>query len=242
MQFVFLDPYSSLNPRMNVSTTLTRPMTLGGVCRREEARERAAALMKLVGLSAGQLERYPHEFSGGQRQRISIARALAVQPSMLIADEPTAALDVSIQCQILNLLLDLKAQLALTMIFITHDLSVVHYIADQVAVMYLGKIVEMGPVREIFRAPQHPYTMALLDAIPRRAACAEPRRVKLCGAIPSPIHPPAGCALHPRCPYAEERCAAETPELRPTGAGCAACHKIKSLSQEKPQPHGCEIV
>lgn len=224
MQFVFQDPYSSLNPRMNVLTTLERSMLLNESCEAKEVKNRAEELMKLVGLLPDQLYRYPHEFSGGQRQRISIARALSVNPEFIIADEPTAALDVSIQCQVLNLLLSIKEQLELTMIFITHDLSVVNYMADEVAVMYLGKIVETGNVKDVFRSPNHPYTKALIEAVPRRASGVVERKVKLKGSIPSPLNPPCGCALHPRCPYATERCKEEVPELRTVGNVKVACH------------------
>lgn len=224
MQFVFQDPYSSLNPRMNVLTTLERSMILNEVCSQEEVKERAEELMKMVGLLPNQLYRFPHEFSGGQRQRISVARALSVNPELIIADEPTAALDVSIQCQVLNLMLDIRKRLGLSMVFITHDLSVVNYMADEVAVMYLGKIVELGSVKDVFRHPNHPYTNALLEALPRRSAVLTERKVRLKGSIPSPLNSPKGCALHPRCPYATERCAQEEPVLRDIGGVKVACH------------------
>lgn len=226
MQFVFQDPYSSLNPRMNVLTTLERSMLLNEVCRPEEVKEKAEELMKMVGLLPNQLYRYPHEFSGGQRQRISVARALSVNPELIIADEPTAALDVSIQCQVLNLMLDIRERLGLSMIFITHDLSVVNYMADEVAVMYLGKIVEIGGVKDVFRNPGHPYTKALLEALPRRSSVLVERKVKLKGSIPSPLNPPTGCALHPRCPYATERCSCEEPKLLDHNGVRVACHLV----------------
>jgi peptide/nickel transport system ATP-binding protein len=227
MQFVFQDPYSSLNPRMTAYTTIERSLILNNICEKNKMKDRAAELMKMVGLSPDQLTRYPHEFSGGQRQRISIARALAVEPELIIADEPTSALDVSIQCQVLNLFLELKDRLDLTLIFITHDLSVVNYIADTVAVMYLGKIVEIGPTKEIFREPRHPYTKALLDAVPRRYAQNVERKVKLRGLIPSPVNPPSGCTLHPRCPYSQDICSTQVPQLCCSGFSKVACHLIK---------------
>ena len=223
IQFIFQDPYSSLNPRMTVFQTLQRSMLVNGICTAEEVPKRAHELIRMVGLSEDHLLRFPHEFSGGQRQRICIARALAVHPELIIADEPTAALDVSIQSQILNLLLQLKRELNLTMIFISHDLSVVNYISDRTAVMYLGSIVELGRSREVFADPMHPYTRALLEAVPRKEHGRTERREKLKGSIPSPIDPPSGCTLHPRCPYATERCAVEKPELRSVGERRVAC-------------------
>ena len=225
MQFIFQDPYSSLNPRMTVFQTLQRSMLVNGICSHERSYPRARELVHLVGLSDDHLVRYPHEFSGGQRQRISIARALAVDPELIIADEPTAALDVSIQSQILNLLLKLKEELNLTMVFISHDLSVVNYISDRTAIMYLGHIVEIGRSRDIFRAPLHPYSKALLDAVPRKTHGYTTRAVRLSGSIPSPIDPPAGCPLHPRCPFADERCKEENPLLTPHGDRLVACHQ-----------------
>jgi len=230
VQYVFQDPYSSLNPRMTVRTVLERPMSNFGM-HKEDREERIAELMQKVGLSAEQMNRYPHEFSGGQRQRISIARSLAVEPEFIIADEPTAALDVSIQAQILNLLMELKADLGLTMLFITHDLSVVRQISDRVAVMYLGRLVEEGPTEEVFINPLHPYTKALLAAVPKGPNAGKSDGVRLRGSIPSPIDPPAGCRLHPRCPFATEACSCTEPELINVSdtrrVACLLCEKNK---------------
>lgn len=226
MQFIFQDPYSSLNPRMTVRQTLRRSMTIHNICPKDDMGKRETDLIRMTGIAEEYLDRYPHEFSGGQRQRISIARALAVNPSLVIADEPTAALDVSVQAQILNLLLKLKKELALTMMFISHDLSVVNYISDRTAVMYLGHIVEIGPSGEVFKNPIHPYSMALLEALPRKKHGRVDRKVRLSGSIPSPIAPPAGCSLHPRCPFAFDRCVAEIPMLVSVGNNrMVACHK-----------------
>lgn len=224
IQFIFQDPYSSLNPRMTVLQTLRRVMLINGSCKKEEVYDRALELVRKVGLTEDQLHRYPHEFSGGQRQRISVARALCVMPELIIADEPTAALDVSIQSQILKLLAELKEEMGLTMVFISHDLSVVNYVSDRTAIMYLGRIVEIGDSRDIFQNPMHPYTKALLEAVPRKTHGCNERRIRLKGSIPSPIDPPSGCPLHPRCPFAEERCKKETPELLPIENRQVACH------------------
>ncbi len=214
MQMVFQDPYSSLNPRMLVGEILEEGMKihrLGGS--RPERAGRAARLLARVGLDAKATERYPHEFSGGQRQRIGIARALSVEPEFLILDEATSALDVSIQAQIINILVDLRGELGLTYLLITHDLSVVEYLADRVAVMYLGRIVELGTVDEIFMDPKHPYTRALLSAVPRMEAQDTLPKIRLPGNVPSPVHPPAGCHFHPRCPEAKPECAVRAPKV-----------------------------
>ena len=228
VQYIFQDPYSSLNPRMTVRTVLERPMNNFRL-HEDDREERLRELIALVGLSEEQLNRYPHEFSGGQKQRISIARALAVEPDFLIADEPTAALDVSIQAQILNLLMDLKERLNLTMLFISHDLGVVRHISERMLVMYLGKLVEEGPTEEIFLEPLHPYTRSLLSAVPAGPLSCESARVRLCGSIPSPIDPPAGCRLHPRCPCARPACAEHEPALIEISHGrrlaCDVCAK-----------------
>ena len=225
IQYIFQNPYASLNPKATVLDTVRRPLDIFGLYHEHQRDRRALELLAMTGIAAAQATRYPHEFSGGQRQRIAIARALAVEPSLIIADEPTSALDVSIQCQILDLLADLRRHLALSMIFISHDLGVVNFISDDVIIMYLGQVVERGHTRKIFRAPAHPYSRALLDALPRRGSSRHQARVKLKGYIPSPINPPSGCLLHPRCPFAQERCRVEAPPMRQVSEGqFAACH------------------
>jgi oligopeptide/dipeptide ABC transporter ATP-binding protein len=219
MQIIFQDPYSSLDPRMRVSDIVTEPLRAFGRLSRSQRRERAAWLLERVGLKAADLDRFPHEFSGGQRQRIGIARALAIRPQMIVADEPVSALDVSIQAQVLNLLRDLQEEFGLSYIFISHDLSVVQHVCDRVAVMYLGRIVELAPVEAFSKAPLHPYTRALLGAVP----VPDPRRkIKLElleGDMPSPVSPPPGCAFHPRCPHAMEMCRRARPDLLPASDG-----------------------
>lgn len=223
VQYIFQDPYSSLNPRMTVHTVLERPLINFGL-HKEDREEYIRSLIVKVGLSAEQLDRYPHEFSGGQKQRISIARAIAVEPSFVIADEPTAALDVSIQAQVLNLLNELKKELGLTMLFISHDLSVVKQISDRILVMYLGQLVEEGPTEEVFSNPLHPYTRSLLSAVPKGPYNDDSERIKLKGSIPSPINPPSGCRLNPRCPFATGECSERSPELIPvSGTRRVAC-------------------
>jgi oligopeptide transport system ATP-binding protein len=215
LQMVFQDPYASLNPRKTVYATLAEPLLVHRVCPPAEAPARVAELMNLVGLAPRFMQKYPHEFSGGQRQRIAIARALALQPKVIIADEPVSALDVSIQAQILNLLAELGRKMNLSLIFIAHDLSVVKHISDRVAVMYLGKIVELGAAADVIERPLHPYTRALVSAIPTANPDVERARQRLVlpGDPPSPINPPAGCAFHPRCPFAQEKCKAAVPPL-----------------------------
>jgi oligopeptide/dipeptide ABC transporter ATP-binding protein len=224
MQIVFQNPFASLNPRMSVEEIVGRPLLiherLGGVARRV----RVAELLDQVGLRPEHAQRYPHEFSGGQRQRIAIARALSVHPRFLVLDEPTSALDVSVQAQILNLLRSLQAAMGLTYLFISHDLAAVRHMSDRVAVMYLGRVVETAPAETLFAAPRHPYTRALMSAIPVTTPSARRERLRLTGDIPSPIRLPSGCAFHTRCPIAVDRCRAERPELRPVGDAMVACH------------------
>jgi oligopeptide/dipeptide ABC transporter ATP-binding protein len=229
IQMMFQDPYGSLNPRMTVETIVGEALGVHHVASGKQRRDRVVDLLEKVGLSAEQLNRYPHEFSGGQRQRIGIARALALEPKFIICDEPVSALDVSIQSQIINLLQDLQKQFNLTYLFIAHDLAVVEHISDQVAVMYLGRIVEYASRDELYANPKHPYTCALLSAIPEPDPARRKQRIPLAGEVPSPSNPPSGCPFHPRCPLAEDRCKHEVQTLIPkngTGNHVAACWKV----------------
>lgn len=232
VQMIFQDPNSSLNPRMTVGDIVGEPLKVNGIAKGAELNDRVAALVESVGLRRHDVRRYPHAFSGGQRQRIGIARALALQPQLIIADEPVSALDVSVQAQILNLLAELRDKLGFSCIFIAHDLSVVEHISDRVAVMYLGRIVEISDAEVLYRAPRHPYTEALLSAVPipdphkQRAR----QRIRLTGEVPDAANPPPGCPFHPRCRYATDICRKEIPVLRDLGSGTkAACHLCDDL-------------
>jgi oligopeptide/dipeptide ABC transporter ATP-binding protein len=233
MQIIFQDPYSSLNPRMRVGSAVAEGIEIHGLAPRRDIPERVAALLKEVGLDPEYARRYPHEFSGGQRQRIGIARALAVEPAFIVCDEPVSALDVSVQAQVLNLLSDLQQQRGLSYLFIAHDLAVVRQIAHRIAVMYLGRIVEEGPSEQLLSNPRHPYTVALLSAVPEPEPGAERNRIVLRGDLPSPSNPPPGCPFHTRCfhPLRNERCRVEVPPLRPVGGTLAACHYAESTPQ-----------
>ena len=227
MQIVFQDPYSSLNPRMTVRQTLREPLAIHRLAAGADAERRVGALLEEVGLDATLADSYPHELSGGQRQRVGIARALSVEPAFIVCDEPVSALDVSVQAQVLNLLTDLQRRRRLTYLLIAHDLAVVRHTAEQVAVMYLGKIVERAPAKAVYQSPRHPYTRSLLSAVPVPDPNAPRRRIVLTGDVPSPANPPPGCPFHPRCPHPKknERCRTEIPALRDVAPGhLAACH------------------
>lgn len=224
MQVIFQDPYASLNPRMRIGEIIGEGLSIHGLAKGRDRRARVVELLARVGLRAEYYGRYPHEFSGGQRQRIGVARALAVNAKFIVADEAVSALDVSIQVQILNMLLDLQQELGLTYLFISHDLRVVEHVSDRVAVMYLGKIVEIAPAGKLYREGQHPYTQALLSAVPVPDPTRKGERIVLQGEVPSPIDPPSGCSFHPRCRFAIKRCAEETPALEFDGKHGVACH------------------
>jgi oligopeptide/dipeptide ABC transporter ATP-binding protein len=227
VQMIFQDPYGSLDPRQKAGDCLAEILFVHGLAETSEIAARTKRLLDLVHLPADAADRYPHEFSGGQRQRLGIARALAVEPTLVIADEPVSALDVSVQAQIVNLLIELQSRLGLTLIFISHDLRVVRHISHRIVVMYLGRIIEMGPSESVFAAPRHPYTQALLQALPSLSAAGRKHKTRAAvrGELPSPIAPPPGCPFHPRCPIAAERCKSERPELDPRdGEWPVACH------------------
>ncbi|GGJ54140.1 ABC transporter ATP-binding protein [Virgibacillus salexigens] len=230
MQLIFQDPYASLNPRKTIAQTITEPMKIFQLSK-EEQYKKLERLLDVVGLRSYHKDRYPHEFSGGQRQRIGIARSLALDPELVICDEPVSALDVSIQAQVINLMEDLQEEFNLTYIFIAHDLSVVHHISDRVAVMYLGEIVEIAEANELYQDPKHPYTQALLSAVPEANPHLEKQRIILKGDLPSPANPPSGCKFHTRCPFAEEICRQEKPELKQVSSNgqMAACHFVREV-------------
>jgi oligopeptide/dipeptide ABC transporter ATP-binding protein len=237
IQIVFQDPYSSLNPRMTVGSAIAEGIEIHRLAPKAEIPQRVAALLEEVGLDPGYARRYPHEFSGGQRQRIGIARALGVQPAFIVCDEPVSALDVSVQAQVLNLLADLQRQRGLSYLFIAHDLAVVRQIAHRIAVMYLGRIVEQGPTDQLLSGPRHPYTVALLSAVPEPDPAVQRSRIVLRGDLPSPSRPPPGCPFHTRCfhPLKNERCRVEIPVLRQVQLTMAACHYAEST------PHPSEL-
>ncbi|MEA3363957.1 MAG: oligopeptide/dipeptide ABC transporter ATP-binding protein [Thermodesulfobacteriota bacterium] len=231
MQMIFQDPFSSLNPRMTIGTILSEPLQIHRLAPPRQVRDRVIELLEKVGLTAEHEQRYPHEFSGGQRQRIGIARALAVEPQLIIADEPVSALDLSVQAQILNLLQGFQKEHDLSYLFIAHDLAVIEHVSDRIAVMYLGKIVELTSAAELYKNPRHPYTEALLNAVPTPDP-AHPRPTALAGEIPSPINPPSGCYFHPRCPYANDLCRQQEPLLQETGdEHMVACHHSEQVGR-----------
>ena len=230
MQMVFQDPFSSLNPRRTLLDIVAEPLVANGVGSHAERVDRVAELLRLVGLRPEYMRRYPHAFSGGQRQRVGIARALALHPSLVVADEPVSALDVSVQAQILNLLLELQGRLGLTYLFVAHDLSVVKHVSDRVAVMYVGQIVELAATDALYRTPRHPYTEALMSAVPKPDPRLRGGRIVLEGDVADPVNPPAGCYFNPRCRYAVDRCRVETPQLREVAPGhLARCHRAEEL-------------
>ncbi|MGC4005621.1 MAG: ATP-binding cassette domain-containing protein [Pirellulales bacterium] len=238
MQIVFQDPYSSLNPRMTVRRLIEEGLIIHGRGTKGERADLVEQTLREVGLDPAYMVRYPHEFSGGQRQRISLARAAALKPKFLVLDEPISALDVSIQAQVVNLLADLKQRMGLTYLFISHDLSMVEYISDRVAVMYLGEIVEQAASRDLYRAPLHPYTQALLSSIPNIDPKQRRTRMILQGDVPSPVKPPAGCRFHPRCPLANERCRNEVPATVALDEHTVRCHRVEEALAESPVPTG----
>ena len=230
IQMIFQDPFSSLNPRMTLLDTIGEPLLLNNIGSKDDREQRVAELLDMVGLRPEYMRRFPHAFSGGQRQRIGIARALALNPKLVVADEPVSALDVSVQAQVLNLLADLQQELGLTYLFVAHDLSVVKHISDRVAVMYVGKLVEMAPTDELFSTPKHPYTAALLSAVPEPDPRTKSDRIVLQGEVANPADPPSGCYFHPRCAYATEQCKSETPLLQEVSSGhYVSCHRAEEL-------------
>lgn len=232
IQMIFQDPFSSLNPRMTVGSILSEPFAIHKLAPPHEIRDRVIELLKKVGLTSEHEHRYPHEFSGGQRQRVGIARAIAVEPDLIIADEPVSALDLSVQAQIINLLKQLQLEHQLSYLFIAHDLAVIEHVSDRIAVMYLGKIVELTSADELYKNPRHPYTEALMNAVPTPDPNA-PRPIALAGEIPSPVNPPDGCYFHPRCPYADDLCRQKAPDLVDIGnEHQVACHHYKQVGSQ----------
>ena len=231
MQMIFQDPYSSLNPRMTLLQIVGEPLLVNTIAKGKELEHKVAELLRVVGLRPEYMRRYPHAFSGGQRQRIGIARALVLNPCFIVADEPVSALDVSVQAQILNLMRDLQAEIGLTYLFIAHNLSVIGHISDRVAVMYVGKLVEVAQTEELFMNPKHPYTEALMSAVPKPDPRAHSRRIVLAGEVADPSNPPPGCYFHPRCLYAQEVCRAEEPQLEEISSGhYVSCHRALELT------------
>lgn len=230
IQLVFQDPFGSLNPRMTIFEIVSEPLLVNGTKNRRQREDRVAELLRQVGLRPEYMSRYPHAFSGGQRQRIGIARAIALNPRLIVADEPVSGLDVSVKAQVLNLMMDLQDQFGLTYLFVSHDLSVVSQISDRVVVMYVGRIVEVGTPAELFRTPRHPYTAALLSAVPKPNPKFRGGQVLLTGEVASPVNPPSGCYFHPRCPFATDRCRDETPQLEEISPGrYVSCHRSREL-------------
>jgi oligopeptide/dipeptide ABC transporter ATP-binding protein len=233
VQIVFQDPFSSLNPWLRITEIIGEPLIVQRIMRGKELRQEVQRLLEIVGLRPQYTDRFPHEFSGGQRQRIGLARALALKPKLVVADEPVSALDVSVQAQILNLMIDLQKEFGLSYLFIAHDLSVVRYISDRIAVMYLGRIVETGMAEDVFINPRHPYTEALLSALPETDPTSEQSRIVLHGDVPSPANPPSGCSFHPRCNYAEDRCKVDLPDLvEVSPSHMSACLRTGELELE----------
>ena len=230
IQMIFQDPFGSLNPRMTIFDNVGEPLLVNGVRSRRARLERVAALLELTGLRPEYMHRFPHAFSGGQRQRIGIARALATEPRLVVADEPVSALDVSVRAQVLNLLLELRQRLGLTMLFVAHDLSVVKHVCDRVAVMYVGQLVEQAPTAALFGRPRHPYTAALIRAVPIPDPRAPSGDVALAGEVANPAAPPSGCYFHPRCPFVVDRCRVESPALRQVGDHAVRCHRAEELN------------